>query len=197
MVVTCEARTVPRGVINIARIVRATHNLHGTSCESSYSHHSHHAGESSRAEAHCACRCILFFRSGKSIIKYRIPWPINQSTVYYIACTGYTGDVFNVWLAFITYGVLPVDCGPARIFGGLRGDHSEAATRMEAAIAETARRPPRWAPGCPWTAPSTTTCCTRASRRASSPSSSLVGVGVFRFYYGFFVFFFVDGAKLF
>ena len=26
------------------------------------------------------------------------------------------------------------------IFGGLRGDHSEAATRMEAAIAETARR---------------------------------------------------------
>ena len=35
---------------------------------------------------------------------------------------------------------LPVDCGPARIFGGLRGDHSEAATRMEAAIAEAARR---------------------------------------------------------
>ena len=25
---------------------------------------------------------------------------------------------------------LPVDCGPARIFGGLRGDHSEAATRI-------------------------------------------------------------------
>ena len=33
-----------------------------------------------------------------------------------------------------------VDCGPARIFGGLRGDHSEAATRMEAAIAEAAAR---------------------------------------------------------
>ena len=30
--------------------------------------------------------------------------------------------------------------GPARIFGGLRGDHSEAATRMEAAIDEAARR---------------------------------------------------------
>ena len=37
---------------------------------------------------------------------------------------------------------LPVDCGPARIFGGLRGDHSEAATRMEA-FAETARREER------------------------------------------------------
>ena len=70
------------------RIMRASHNLHRTSCESSYSHH---AGEPSRAEAqsdnhhsHHAQRAsrdtlrvplLPLVLSGKFTLKYIIPYP--------------------------------------------------------------------------------------------------------------------------